>query len=123
VRDEAPQMFAEAPAPAKAAYQQLARSGDQIGGVTVLLYGEATERDTAFATLEDGMGETYAVDGLGEQAVMSQPMNILGTHSGDLLFRRCGAVVHVRLSDPNSPTDILKAYGERLDKRIQGAVC
>ena len=123
VRDGAPQMFAQAPAPTKAIYQQLARGSDQAGGVTVLLYAQPADREAAYTTTLDGMGDTYPVDGIGEQAVMSQPIDLLGLHGSDLLFRRCAAVVHVRFIDPNSPTDTLKAYGQRLDKRLQGVVC
>lgn len=104
--------------------QVVAVNSDLAGAVTVLLYDEASQQEAAYADTVDGMlDDHYPVEGLGEQARMSQPMNLLGAFSVETVFRRCRAVVHIRMFAPDSPTDVLTTYAKRLDQRLAKIVC
>jgi len=135
IRDEAPSMFGECPAPVLAAYRQVAKNEETVGGVTVLLYESTQDITDAYTLIADGMTSDVALEGLtenvyetsdiGDEALVSaMSLTALGkTHENlDLLFSRCQAVVHVRLSGTLNE-DAIIAYGKRLDSRLQPVVC
>lgn len=123
VRETPPEMFNALTVGEQRIYQQLERSSSPAGGVAVFLYSDAEARTKAYVTLSEGLGETARdAPGIGEEARVSA-LDFPGIiKSTDLLFRRCAAVVHIRISG-DTDTAPITAYAERLDKRLQEAVC
>ena len=119
VRDTAPGMFSSVPKADKTISVQLANSVKQIGNVTVLLYAQDADRDSAFATVMDGMGEPVDLAGIGDRAV-GESVPLLSTVT-DVLFIRCHALAHTRMLGVDMAA--ATAYMKRLDKRLQSAVC
>ena len=126
VRDTAPQMFDSAPKPTKAAYEQLARNGQQIGGVTVLLYDDAARVKQAYDAVAGGMTkDSTDYSGVGESAKLLQTQfTALGMtlSTNEILWQRCNAVAHVRVVGVLDKESLV-GYAKRLDTRLQQAVC
>lgn len=125
VRDVAPKMFDQAPKADRVLYQQFASGAKQIGGVAVFLYKDADTRTQGYSVIAKDMGQTEVVAGLGDQAVvtlLSPQAAAYGLDFADVLFQRCVAVVHVRISGPDSRV-AATAYAKRLDKRPAQVVC
>ena len=126
IRYVAPAMFNEMPPAEYTIYQQFAKSSDVSGGVTVFLYKSPQEIEEAFVNTVDGMGDSAKiVEGIGEKGVITYTsMTVLGskTEFGDIVFTRCNAVVHVRMTD--IPDEIaLSSYATRLDNRLIEILC
>jgi hypothetical protein len=125
VRDIAPKMFDGMPTAANTAYQQFAQGSRQIGGVAVFLYEQ--DVSVGYAFVAKGMIESEPVAGVGEEAIATLPSATaaeFGLDYVDILFRRCGAVAHIRMSgDPPFERADAIAYARRLDKRLQEVVC
>lgn len=131
IRDVAPKMFDGIPKAVQLREQRFARGGDAAGGVVVFLYENAGDRDAGYARVLDGMGETTPVDGLGDQSAQAAADAAAlraGIAYSDVLFRRCAALVHIRVGSPDvtSPDEVVitaATYAKRLDKRLQSVVC
>lgn len=126
VRDTPPAMFKDMPAATKAIYQQFARGSKQIGGVAVFLYTTPADQDQGYKLLVDGMGEVNVVADIGEQASITKEdpkATSLGISFWDLLFRRCAAIAHIRLTGDGIDDATVIAYAKRLDKRLAAVTC
>jgi len=121
VRDTPPKMFDGMPKAAKAVYQQLAQGNQQTGGVAVFLYETGVDAGYAFAA--KGMGDVDPVADVGEQAIVTKAADNPALNFVDLLFRRCAAVVHTRMSGADLDRDTAAAYAKRLDARLKPVVC
>lgn len=119
VRDTAPAMFKDIPAATNTAYQQLATGAKQTGGVAVFLYADAAPRDAAYQAIATGMGSDTSAPTIGERAALSAGGDILPF--SDLLFQRCRAVAHIRMT--GSDAAAIESYAKRLDKRLQAVAC
>ena len=125
ISDTAPEMFDNLPEAENTINQQLAKGGEQKGGVTVFLYDSQDNLDSAFFKIKTGFSEEKQLDTVGEKAFITYfSQDILGIkiQFGDLLFSRCNAVVHIRMTELSSE-DSLIAYAKRLDKRLSELVC
>lgn len=127
IRDAAPEMFEGMPAAEQVRYQQLARDGEQTGGVAVFLYGDEAARTEGYQLVADGFSEAEPVADLGEQAIVTLPnaqAAAIGLNFTDVLFQRCAAVVHIRLRNlEGEDSTSAIAYAKRLDERLEEAVC
>lgn len=128
-----PDLFADAPTPQQAAYLPVNPHSVVPGGVTLLLYDAASDQNRAYEYILSSMAsDTRPVGNIGERALLGR---VTGAMNGaemlshkdyiqaSLLFQRCRAVVYVRLRDEDRSEDEVKAYGRRLDQRLQAAVC
>lgn len=124
VRDVAPKMFDGMPGALKTAYQQFARGDQPAGGVVVFLYEADADRDQGYGFILGGMGTTTAVEGVGEQATATEPSKEVAAvlNFTDLLFQRCHAVAHIRMTGADTAASIA-AYAKRLDKRLSSVAC
>ncbi len=126
IRDEAPAMFTAVPEPQKAVHQQFERNGETQGGVTVLLYDTPEDVDEAYNLVAQGMPATRAyIPGVGAAAVggnLKVNRRSVQFESVELVFVRCHAVVHVRITGTHRLDDA-SAYAKRLDKQLQEKVC
>lgn len=130
VRDQAPGMFKEMPPAANVAYQQFSRDNKGAGGVAVFLYEQATDRDSGYKKILAGMSSAVAVADVGEEARMAilddSIVALTGESSADFLFRRCAAVVHIRMTHNDIASNLnneVIAYAKRLDKRLKEKTC
>lgn len=121
VRDVAPAMFDGMPKAAKTIIQQFAQGVDQIGGVSVFLYDKDNDRESAYQFIAKGMSNSDALTDTGDRAIVSKP--IAAINFVDILFQRCAAVVHIRMSGEDLDRDAATIYARRLDKRLLGVVC
>jgi hypothetical protein len=128
-------MFDDLPDPDGRIYAQFERDERAAGGVAVMLYESCTNVDAAYAALVDSFGEPVSEEGLkstretiadiGEKAeAVTIESELAGVYLSamDLVFARCHAVVHIRMTGTSSLVDI-KSYAERLDRRLAGVVC
>ena len=126
IRDIAPAMFDDVPKAQNTYYQQFAKDGDTKGGVTIFLFESQEDNEIAYNQIYDGLSdEAKELDEIGDKGyVYYTSMDVLGStmQFGDLLFKRCNAVVHVRMTDVSSE-DSLLAYAKRLDGRLIEIVC
>jgi len=125
IRDTAPEMFDNLPESENTINQQLAKGGEQKGGVTIFLYDSQKDLDSAFFKIKTGFSEEEQLEEVGENgfiAYFSQDILGIKIQYGDLLFVRCNAVVHIRMTELSSE-DSLIAYAKRLDKRLSELVC
>ena len=122
VRRNAPAQFDGAPAPAQVVYQQFMDGPKQIGGVTVFLYEQDADREATYQLAARGMTNPDPVADIGNQAVIDQPP-ALEANDVDVLFHRCRAVAHIRLSGANVDSSVATAYARRLDQRLSVVAC
>lgn len=126
VRSTPPNMFRDITGAANQIHQQFARDGNSAGGVAVFLFEETADRDQAYAVILDGFGDTIEAVDVGEQGSATPPTTSMinqGLNSYDLLFSRCAAVAHIRMSGEFMDINMITAYAERLDQRLTEAVC
>ncbi|MCM1564740.1 MAG: hypothetical protein NC238_02050 [Dehalobacter sp.] len=123
---EAPEMFNELPLADYTIFQQFAKATEVSGGVTVFVYTSLEKIEEAYAKTVEGLGDsTKIVEDIGEKGVISYvSMTVLGSkvEFGDLVFTRCNAVVHVRMTDISDETS-LSFYATRLDNRLVESLC
>ena len=135
IRDRVPEMFDSLPEPQNEAYQQIAHKDEAAGGVSIILYDSHEDLKAAYNEIVDGMKfeedsesidvETIALDEVGEQATAcSVETSVLGQtfESLDLVFLRCQAIAHIRMTDTTN-LDYGLSYAQRLDERLQPMVC
>ena len=126
VRSTPPNMFRDVTGASNQIHQQFARGDDPAGGVAVFLFEDTAARDQAYAVILDGFGDTIEAVDVGEQGAAFVPPEIMrrqGLNSYDLLFSRCSAVAHIRMSGEFMDIAMITAYAERLDQRLTEAVC
>lgn len=121
ISDTMPPIFDKLPAPTRFIRQEFARSDQPGGAVSVLIYDQAADRDTAYTSIVADMPPGAALPNVGERATFGY-LNI-GVRIYDLVFQRCSAVVHIRMSAPRLSADNLEAYAKRLDSRLRPVVC
>lgn len=125
VRDTPPSMFAHTPPAIQVIDQRFQRNNENAGGVVVLLYSAKQDRDAAFTLTTNAMGkDTRPQYGVGEYAsvVTVQPKTIGAIAFVDVAFVRCGALVHIRLTNTANADDVI-TYARRLDSRLMPLVC
>lgn len=121
ISDTMPPIFDKLPQPTRFIRQEFVR-GDQPGGaVSVLIYDQAADRDAAYASIVADMPPGAALPNVGERATFGYIA--VRTQIYDLVFQRCKAVVHMRMSAPRLSADNLEAYAKRLDSRLRPVVC
>lgn len=120
IRADPPRMFEDVPEPAVQIYQAFEKGGEQSGGVTVFLYNEPSGVQAGYDSILEGMGEPDDV-GIGKLSA-STSLHLFGTDETmtDLLWMRCRYVVHIRIG---SNRDGAVAYAQRLDRRLETAIC
>lgn len=126
IRDKAPEMFSGVPEAQNTYYQQFEKGGDSKGGVTIFLYDTQYDIESSYQTIFKGFpDDAVKLDEIGEMSDMIyMSIDVVGIkmQMGDLLFIRCNAVVHIRMTDISSE-DSLIAYAKRLDTRLSELVC
>jgi hypothetical protein len=125
VLDELPKLFAEVPPAGRGFYRLIERDGAGAGGVAILLYPDSQQADRAYQLLFQGMGteDSEVVDGVGERAQLYVFYQAgVSFRFVDLLFERCGAVVHIRLGETFNKEPVV-SYAQKLDKRLSDAIC
>ena len=121
VKDAAPPAFKRYPLPTKAIDQRFQRSGDVVGGVVVLLYENAADRDAAWAQAQQAITSSATpLPDVGEQALLLASSPQLPITSAT--FRRCAAIVDIGMDAQVQPNEI-SAYARRLDTRLTPLVC
>ncbi len=121
VRSGAPAMFDELPPAIADISQQFEHNGGPAGGVTIFLYSTVALVRSGYQAILAGFGDdTVARVTVGEQARMVETG--FGFDGADIVFTRCAAVVHVRMTDGADAASVT-AYAERLDDRLQPVVC
>ena len=101
--------------------QSFAHNGEDSGGVTVFLYTNTEDSKTAYLEQLESLGsETKSAVDVGDENAYVH-ISILGDVV-ELSFRRCLAVVDIKMFDNDDPDDVI-AYAKRLDKRIEPIVC
>jgi len=76
------------------------------------------------APLVSSIGEKAIVTFMEKQVIKVQGNSLeVGSDSSDLLFSRCHAVVHIRISVDGLTKTKIEAYAKRLDKRLAPVVC
>ena len=126
IRDVAPGMFRDLPLAQNTVYQQLEKNGETAGGIAIFLYDSQENVEEAYNLIVDGMTDDAELsNNVGEKATtLSMSMTALGitTKAAEIVFVRCGAVVHIRMTG-TSDVDSVVAYAKRLDRRIEILVC
>lgn len=126
IRYVAPEMFNELPLAEYTIYQQFAKSSDVSGGVTVFVYALPQKNEEAYVKTLEGLGDSARiVEGIGEKgAIYYISMTVLGNkvEFGDIVFTRCNAVVHIRMTDISDELS-LSSYATRLDSRLIESLC
>jgi hypothetical protein len=125
VRDIAPEMFREIPKAANTIYQQFEKNDHVAGGVTVFLFDSQSDIEKALQIILDGMGSTQDFSGIGEKAKLlslSTAAQGVKIQIAELVFIRCNAVVHIRMANGVTESDIT-SYAKRLDNRLKTLVC
>jgi hypothetical protein len=120
-----PNLFDGIPIARHTFYQLFEHEGSGAGGLAILLYDQPDQAQLAYDHLLQGMGvdESRPVEGIGEQAdiyIFYQPGAAF--LFVDLLFQRCGAVVHMRLGETYKK-ELAISYAQRLDERLTPLVC
>lgn len=116
VRTEPPAMFDGIAPATKTIYQQFAKDSAQYGGVGVFLYDDPAQLSLGYDFITKGMGTGATPVEVGERAVAITGL----LDFSEVAFARCAAVAHIRLT---GDLDTVVAYAQRLDKRLQAAVC
>lgn len=122
VRDKLALMFHDVPKTNIAVEQELAKGGEQMGGISVLIYDQKADVDTAFQIITKGMSS------------YSKPNNEVGergwivfipllNNTQEYAFTRCKTVVHIRMVDLSYNSDPIIAYAKKLDDRLKKIVC
>ncbi len=129
IRTEPPAMFDEMPVGVNHIYQQFEYSGKVAGGVSVFIYEDSEDIDKGYLFLLDGLGdEAQELKGVGEKAhvistdIPGSTASGLGMNFSDLVFERCYAVVHIRMTFTGD-IDAISAYAQSLDNRLKELVC
>jgi len=134
VLDVAPGMFDGMAIADQTLIQQLSVSDEQAGGIAIFLYESIFDANEAYRFIESGMSTNLEeVSSIGEKAIVTfmekQVIKVqgnsleVGSDSSDLLFSRCHAVVHIRISVDGLTKTKIEAYAKRLDKRLAPVVC
>lgn len=137
VRSTLPEMFDGISEPDAAIFQQFEKDNDVAGGVSVLLYSKPAALQDGYNYLIDGMDSDAAVEGLSstirsadvgdgqiEAIVTEMRLSAAGVtfELNEIVFSRCSALVHIRMTGGVGIAGIT-AYAERLDRRLESAVC
>ncbi len=125
VYDGLPKIFEGIPPAELSFYQLIEREGSGAGGVAILFFKDADQVNQAYEQLLEGMviEETEPISGLGERAhgyIFYQAG--VSFRFVDVLFERCGAVVHIRLGDTFNKDEAV-SYAQKLDKRLSAEIC
>lgn len=119
VSSDYPPMFYGIPRPDRTVSRELGLNGRGAGLVTVLLYERPDQLEAAYQFLLGGFGpNAEAVLETGERA---QAVDSSGNWV-DLVFVRCRAVVHIRLTQ-RADVPVARDYAQRLDARLQPLIC
>lgn len=121
------QIYPDIPQTGSASYHRIIvnRGGpaadQQWGHIATVSYANAETADLAYEAIRreaeiNGNAQPLPFGERGSQSTPAPPFN-----STDILFQRCGVIVHVALEDGD--LDQLLAYGRRLDERIAAAKC
>lgn len=125
VLQELPKLFAAAPPADRSFYQLIEQDGSGAGGVAILLYSDRQQSAKAYDHLLQGMGieESEPVNGMGEHAQVYVFYQAgVSFRFVDLLFERCGAVVHIRLGETFNKESVI-SYAQKLDHRLTEMIC
>lgn len=127
-----PPLLADMPSPDWVGARTFDQSAKLGTGVAVFVYGKDVDRDRAYLFVLNGFGvNRKPIGNIGDDAQLATVAGALTATEmqakekpvlADLTFRRCGAVVYVRMRSPKAESEI-KAYGQRLDARLKAAVC
>ncbi len=128
IREDLPwRIYPDIPQTSSASYHRIIVNRDgpdadqQWGHVVTVTYANAETADLAYEAIRreaeiNGNAQSLPFGERGSQSTPAPPFN-----SVDILFRRCGVIVHVTLE--NGPLEQLLTYGRRLDERIAAAKC
>ncbi|MFN8504417.1 hypothetical protein [Kouleothrix sp.] len=106
--------------------------GDVIGGSVVYLYAKPEDRQRAYLMVLEGLTKARSLGTVGEAAmitVLTGALSATEKLSGktytmvDIAFQRCHAVGYIRLRTTGDVEQMAKAYAQKLDTRLQAAVC
>ena len=128
IRSVPPKMYDKMPAGVNRIYQQFEHSGKTAGGVAVILYGSPEDIDNGYLFLLGSMGEAQEIAGIGEKAhilssdIPGSTAAKLGLNFAEIVFERCHAVVHIRMTFTGD-IDAISAYAQALDNRLRMLVC
>src|SRR5581483_6727864 len=134
IADTRPKMFDKLPYGEKEVHQKFQRSQEAAGGVSIFIYKAQGDLErannqvvTGFGQAMDSYGvksERHVLSNVGEKAegtfAIYTTMQSRFTN-GEVAFVRCGALVHIRLSD--TPWDQITTYANRLDERLRPRLC
>lgn len=134
VSDILPAKYRHAPDADAHMFQALEAQGEPSGGVAVLLYASPSRLEAAYRLLEADLGDPKyepsnkvtreTVEGIGEYAigsVMSNRMLGINLDRSSLLVVKCHALIEIWMN--TSDLRSLKAYGSRLEQRLQPYIC
>lgn len=128
IRSQAPEMFDDLPEPQNEVFQQFEHDGDAAGGVSIFLFDNEEDLEKSFDMIYDGMTDEASLHSrVGEKSAILEysqnfPELYFKIEVTEFLFIRCGALVHVRLTDVAN-IDYAEAFAERLDKRLEDLIC
>lgn len=127
-REDLPwQIYPDIPQASSASYHRIIVNRDgppedqQWGHVVTATYANAETADLAYGAIRreaeiNGNAQPLPFGERGSQSTPTYQFN-----STDVLFQRCGVIVHVALEDDT--LDQLLVYARRLDERIAAAKC
>ena len=125
ILDGLPKIFEGIPPTELAFYQLIEREGSGAGGVAILFFTGADRVSQAYDQLHQSMviEETESISGLGERSeVYIFYQAGVSFRFVDVLFERCGVVVHVRLGDTFNKDEAV-SYAKKLDQRLSEVIC
>ena len=125
IRDFAGRIFDDLPPYLKVVSQEISHSDDSGGYVSVFLYTEKEDIDSAYSFINEIMfDENKEIAEIGELSHGYAHHDVLlgKYHVVEMLFRRCNSVVYINLDDTYNLDDGI-GYAKRLDKRLQPLVC
>ena len=128
IRSQAPAMFDDLPEPQNEVFQQFEHDGEAAGGVSIFLFENETDLENSFDIIYDGMSDDASLHSrVGEKsAILEYSRNFpelkFKFEVTEFLFIRCGALVHIRMTDVAN-IDYAEAFAERLDKRLEDLIC
>lgn len=129
-----PYFLDKVPPPARLVWLNLQQTNLNAGTAALLVYNSAEEADLAFKAHtarwitqrpDAGLGEVSIVTDQGE-GLTSGPTELGITSIGLATFRRCSAIVDIRMLDLRAPDGLMEvatAYARRVDARLAPAVC
>lgn len=120
IRDFAPEMFNGLPKAENTVHMQLSSTQDGAGGVTVFLYADQSQRESAYEKIVAGMGSVFPVSDVGEKA--QRNLSDFLAPGIDLVFMKCTAVTHIRLTTTDELA-VAFSYAQQLEKRLSSLVC